>query len=221
MPTKGQLVAEGTYVTTRGDETTQRETWQLSQIAHGVLLFASRAERTQPQALNWNLTYEITPNWDPVSLAVRVDSDGESITGDQRAEGNQYTAHIEPHGRPARDLALEFGAQHQLAFPSPVFTAVALVRLNLQVGQFRDVNGVEVVLPSLEPRPAKAHYECTAEEKVSVPAGEFSAWHYTRRVQDDGPATDYWADRHGIILLVRTPDGAETRLARYRRIERR
>ncbi len=221
MPTKGQLIAEGTYVTARGAETVERETWQLSQIAHGVMLFTNRAETSQPQARTWSFTYEITPNWDPVSVTIRVDADGKTTTSEQRAEGARYTAHIEPRGETARDLALDFGAQHQLIFPSPVFIAVALVRLNLQVGQSRDADGVEITLPTLEPRAVKAHYECTAEEKVAVPSGEFSTWHYTRRAQDAETASDYWADRHGIVLQARSADGSETKLTHYRRIERR
>ncbi len=221
MPTKGQLVAEGTYVTTRGGETVEHETFQLSQIAHGVMLFTSHSESTQPGELNLNLTYEITPQWDPVSITMRLEMAGKTVISDQRVQGSQYTAHIEPRGEAPRDLTLDFGAEHQLVFPSPVFTAVALVRLNLQVGQSRDVEGVEIVLPTLEPRAVKAHYACTAEEQVAVPSGEFTAWHYTRKSGEPAAETNYWADRHGIVLQVRSADGAETKLARYRRIERR
>lgn len=225
MPAKGQLIAEGTYTFHRGEVSSGRETWQLSKLAHGGLSFNSRAEMTLPQPSTRSFTFEITQRWAPVLLSIRVDADGKVVTSEQRAEGAQWRAHVEPRGEQARDHTLDFSTQHAVSFASPLFNAVTLVRLNLQVGQSCETDAVTIDLPTLEPRAVKQKYVCAAEEKTKVPAGSFSAWHYTMHTErTDAPAPEenhFWADRHGIVLLYQSADGAVMKLARYRRIEQR
>jgi hypothetical protein len=221
MPAKGQLVAEGTYTIHHGDVSTGRETWQLSKLAHGGLLFNSRAERTLPKPSTCSFTFEITQRWSPVLFAIRFDADGKVVTSEQRAEGTQWRAHVEPRGEQARDHTLDFSAKHAVSFASPLSNAVTLVRLNLQVGRSHEVDVIVIDLPTLEPRADRQKYVCTAEEKIEVPAGSFSAWHYTTSTNSAQSENHFWADRHGIVLLCQTADGDVMKLARYRRIEPR
>ncbi len=241
MPTRGQPLAEGTYTVTRDDTQVGRETWQLTKKAHGGLLFSSTAERTQAQPIHWDLTYEVTQHWTPEALSIHFRSDGQEQASEQHFEGTRYIAMTRPAGSPEADQVvriLELNARQPVEFPSPIFTAVTLVRLNLQVGQTQPIDAVEVTAPTLEPRMRKLVYTCLNEEKIQVPAGSFSAWHYVRKESNDegktegAPASDteaqpvsiethFWADRHGIVLLEQRPDGDVVRLARYRRTERR
>ncbi len=227
MPTKGTLIAEGAYTLQRGQAATGNETWQLSKLAHGGLVFTSRAELTRPKPIKWNFTFEISQHWSPVRFSIRLDADGKTIASDQRAQGAQWRAHIEAREGEAKDSTIDFGNK-QVYFPSPLFSAVTLVRLNLQVGQAREVDALVINLLTLEPRAVKQTYTCVAEEKIQVPAGNFSAWRYTvQTAREDAsspsaPAdNNFWADRHGIVLLYQSASGDEMKLARYRRIERR
>lgn len=220
MAAKGTLIAEGLYALERGETTTGRETWQLVKLAHGGMQFASRAETTQPKAMAWTFTYEITQRWAPLSFTIRLDNQGRDITSEQRAAGSQWLAHAEPRGESARDHAVPFAPHHAIEFPSPLFRAVSLVRLNLQVGQSTEVDAVDIDGTTLEPRAARHQYACVAEESIETPAGKFSAWHYTLRVEAE-PETHFWADRHGTLLLWQAADSHVAKLTRYRRIERR
>lgn len=244
MPTKGTLIAEGACTVHIGEESIGRETWQFSKLAHGGLLFTSRAERAQPQPATWNFTFEISQHWAPLLFSIRLDTAGKTTTSEQRAAGTQWLARVEPRGEPAHDWALDFSGKHEIGFLSPVFATITLVRLNLQVGQSRECDAVLIDGTTLEPRAVKQHYTCLGEEKVEVPAGKFSAWHYTVRTEPakvavptenvESPTasgdtetatapseTHFWADRYGVILLYQAADGSAIKLARYRRIGRR
>lgn len=251
MPTKGTLIAEGVYTLHHGQTATGNETWQLSKLEHGGLVFTSRAELTRPKPLKWNFTFEISQHWSPVLFSIHLDTDGKALASDQRVQGAQWRAHIEARGRKsspdqrvrvalsnqagddlredqAKESTIDFSNKHEVYFPSPLFNAVTLVRLNLQVGQSRDVDAVVINLLTLEPRPVKHTYACAAEEKTLVPAGNFSSWRYTVQTAREGTSSpgapaenNFWADRHGIVLLYQSSSGDEARLARYRRIERR
>lgn len=227
MPTRGQTVAEGAYTTLRNDETVGHETWLLSKMAHSGLLFTSHEEETGSQPMSWNLSYQLTQHWVPTNLTVRTEKANQTLSSEQQIEGARYVARIESHGAEPREVTLEWNGKSQVDFPSPIFAAVTLIRLNLQVGQSQTVDAVLVTPQSLEPRRAKQVYTCVAEEKVEVPAGAFSAWHYTVRTGDEanapaeGPEVHFWADRHGIVLLQQEQDGREVKLTRYRRTDRR
>lgn len=221
MPTRGQPVAEGTYVTTRNGEVARRETWQLAKMAHKGLVFSSRAEQFKPQGTHWNFSYTITQHWEPVSLSIHLEGNDSTIASEQRFQGKEYQVRIEPRGGEPKESRLDLDNAHELAFPSPVFTAVTLFHLGLQVGQSREVQSVAVSLPSLEARSEKFKYTCVAEEQVQIPAGAFAAWHYTVEGNDGDGQIHFWADRTGTILKQKHSDGAETELTRYRRIERR
>ena len=220
MPTKGQPVAEGAYITTRGEETIQRETWQLARMARG-LIFTSRAEQTPTQPQNWNFSYVVTQNWSPAEFSIHLEANGQAVASEQRVQGSQYIARIEPRGGESKEHALEISPQHQLDYASPLFAAVTLIRLNLQVGQSREVDAVRIPLPALEPHAVKLKYTCVGEEQLEIPAGRFSAWHYTASAPDNPAESHLWADRNGIILQHRSAEGTETKLTRYRRIDRR
>ncbi|MBI4789550.1 MAG: putative glycolipid-binding domain-containing protein [Chloroflexi bacterium] len=220
MPNKGQPVAEGAYITTRGEETVRRETWQLARMARG-LIFTARAEQIQPQPATWNFDYTLTQNWDPAEFSIHREAEGQTLASEQRVQGARYSARITPRGGEPKEYTLEISAKHQLDFPSPLFTAVTLIRLNLQVGQTREVDAVRVVLPAFEPQIVAQKYTCAGEEPLQVPAGRFTAWRYVTSTAGDPAEAQLWADRHGIVLQYRFADGSETRLARYRRIDRR
>jgi len=85
----------------------------------------------------------------------------------------------------------------------------------LQVGLSREIDVIAIDPTTFGPRAAKLTYACIAEEKMEVPAGKFTAWHYTANEDH------FWADRNGAVLLYQTPAGDMMKLARYRRIERR
>ncbi len=228
MPAKGTLIADGMYTLHRGNASTGTENWRLEKLAHGGLVFTSRAELTRPKPIKWNFTFEISQHWSPVRFSIRLDADGKALASDQRVQGAQWSAHIETRQDKAKDSAMDFSNKHEVYFPSPLFNAVTLVRLNLQVGQSRDVDAVVINLLTLEPRAVRQTYACAAEEKIQVPAGNFSAWHYTVQTAHEdvsspsAPAeNNFWADRHGIVLLYQSASGDEVKLARYRRIERR
>jgi len=214
-PNKGTLIAEGAYTYQHGDTSTGHETWRLDKLAHGGLVFTSRIELTSPNTATLNLTFEATQSWAPVRFSARLDAAGRTLTSEQRTAGGQWQARIEPRGEPAQELALDFGAKHEVESASPVFLTATLFRQNLQVGQSREVDAILIDSTTFAPHAAKLKYTCVAEEKIEVPAGQFAAWHYT--ANDD----HFWADRNGVVLLYQTATGDTMRLARYRRIERR
>ncbi len=225
MPAKGTLIADGAFTLHHGNTDTGVENWRLEKLAHGGLVFSSNAELARPKPLKWNYTFEINQHWAPVRFTIHLDLDGKSLASEQRADDAAWRVRVTPNGEEPKDSAVAFSNKHEVYFPSPLFNAVTLVRLNLLVGKSSDVETVVLNLFTLEPRPAKQNYACAAEEQVEVPAGKFSAWHYTvRTAREDGGApteNSFWADRHGTVLRYASASGDEVKLARYRRIERR
>ena len=225
MPSKGTLIADGSYTLHRGNTNTGTESWRLEKLAHGGLFFSSNAELARPKALKWNFTFEINQHWAPVRFTIHLDTEGKSIASEQHGDGALWRARVTAQGETPKDPSIAFSPKHEVYFPSPLFNAATLIRLNLPVGKSSDIETVVLNLLSLEPRAAKQNYACTAEEKVEVPAGNFSAWRYTlRTIREDGGApteNNFWADRNGIVLRYTSASGDETTLARYRRIERR
>lgn len=239
MPTRGQPIAEGMYAITRKETAIGRETWQLAKMAHSGLLFTSTAEWTEAPPLRWNVKYEVTTHWISEALSVHLNTDGEERASEQHYEGTRYISTTRPAG-PGEETTriLELSSRRPIEFPSPIFTAVTLVGLNLLVGQSQPVDTVRVKMPTLEPSLVKLVYTCLKEEKIEVPAGSFSAWHYVRtEIHEAGAGqetqtsdteskpvsqeTHFWADRHGIVLLEQRPDGDTVQLTRYRRMEHR
>lgn len=220
MPTKGQPIAEGTYTTSRGPETIRHETWQLARMAHGAVL-TSKAEILQPQPMTWSFDYTVTQNWVPAQFSIHLTVDGKTIASDQRIQAAQYVARTKPAGQESNDQTVDFDSKSQLDYDSPLFTVVTLFRLNLQVGQTAEVDAVRIAIPELEPRRVKLKYVCVAEESIEIPAGKFSAWHYTVGTDGESAESHFWADRNGIVLQYRYGNGDETKITRYRRIDRR
>ncbi len=214
-PNKGTVVTEGAYTFHHGDASTGRETWQVMKLAHGGIVFSSRLEMTAPQAATLNYTFEVTQHWAPVSLTARFDAEGKTVTTEQRVADAQWQAHVEPRGGEAQDLALDFSPKHEISFASPLILTAALYRLNLQVGQSREVDGIAIDPTSFIPSAAKRTFSCAAEEKVEVPAGKYNTWQYKEG------ENQFWADRNGVVLLYQSAAGDAIKLARYRRIERR
>jgi hypothetical protein len=214
-PNKGTGVTEGACTYHHAGAPTGHERWQLMKLAHGGLVFSSRIERTSPQAATLNYTFEVTQHWAPVSLTARRDAGNTTLTTEQRAVGAQWQARIEPRGGAAQDLALDFSPQHEITFASPLILTAALYRLNLQVGQSREVDVIVIDPTTFVPRAAKQTFSCVAEENIEVPAGKFSAWQYKEG------ENQFWADRNGVVLLYQAASGDTIKLARYRRIERR
>ena len=214
-PNKGTVVTEGAYTYHHGDTLTGHEAWQLMKLAHGGLVFSSRVEMSAPQAATLNYTFQVTQHWAPVRLTARLDSEGKTLTTEQRVVGAQWQARVEPRGSDAQDLTLDFSPKHEISFVSPLIVTAALYRLNLQVGQSRKVDVIGIDPTAFIPSAAKQTFRCVAEEKTEVPAGKFSAWHYT------AGENHFWADRNGVVLLFQNAAGDATKLARYRRIERR
>ncbi len=225
MPIKGQLISEGAYTFHQGDETIGHETWQITRLARAGLLITSSAELARPNALKWNLNYDISQHYAPVQLSIHIDAEGKSIASEQHAADAQWIARTQTHGEEPVERAVAFSPKHEVDFPSALFNAVTLVRLNLQVGQSSSFNVVYIDTPTLEPQSVTQKYACIAEEKIVVPAGTFSAWHYTMHTEREGASAqpaenNFWADRHGIVLLYQAADGLTMKLARYKRIER-
>jgi hypothetical protein len=218
---KGVLVAEGAYTYQRGDTTIGHETWKLEKFAHGGLVFASEIELTAPAASRLHFTYEVTQQWAPVHFTARIDGEGQSKTGVHRVAVAQWQATLETRGEKAEEQSLEFTPKHEVSFVSPVFVTPSLYRLNLQVGQSQPVDLIAIDASTLAPRAEKRTLHCVAEEKVEVPAGKFSAWHYTAKTDGSESEDHFWADRNGVVLSYQTADGETMKLTRYRRIERR
>lgn len=214
-PNQGILVTEGAYTYHNGEASTGHEAWQLMKLAHGGLVFTSRVETTSPKVSTLNFTFEVTQHWAPVYFSARMDTEGKTLTSEQRAAGAQWQARLEPRGGDAQGLAVDFSAKHEVGFGSPVFLTPVLYRLNLQVGQAREVDAIAIDPATLAPHAVKQKYTCLAEEKIEVPAGQFSAWRYTEG------ENQFWADRNGIVLLYQAATGDTIKLARYRRVERR
>ncbi len=221
MPTKGQLIAEGTYTFQRGETSIGHATWQFSKLAHGGLLFDSHVTLTHAPPSTHHFTYEVTQHWLPESFTIRVDADGKTYTSEQRAAGTKWNARVEPRDEPAREYAVEFSPQHEVTFDSPLFATVSLVRLHLPVGQSREVDAVSIDFGTLEPRAVKLTFACVAEEKFEVPAGKFAAQHYTVKTGGAEGEDNIWTDRNGIVLQYQSANGDVAELTRYRRIERR
>ncbi len=214
-PNKGTVITEGAYIFQHGDASTGRETWQLMKLAHGGIVFSSRIELTAPQAATLNYTFEVTQHWAPVSLTARLDAEDKTVTTEQHVAGAQWQARVEPRGGDAQDLALDLTPKHEISFASPLILTAALYRLNLQVGQSREVDVIVIDPSTFVPSAAKRTFSCAAEEKIEVPAGKYTTWQYKEG------ENQFWADRNGVVLLYQNAAGDATKLARYRRIERR
>jgi hypothetical protein len=229
---KGQLIAEGTYQYGADSESNGRETWQISQLGHGGIVVTSRAEFP---SYNWNLTYELGRAWSPVSLTIRREAEGKITTAAQRAEGDRWTAQVQVGDGETQNFELPFSNQHEVDFASPLFNTVTLLRTALNVGDARELDVIFIEPESLVPTADRQRYTFVAEEKIQVPAGNFSAQKYEMlhlkheldpaQVAEDAepssektPTYTFWGDRHGIVLLY---EAIDARLARYRRMERR
>jgi hypothetical protein len=212
---KGALVTEGAYTYEHGNMSTGHESWQLSKQAHGGLVFSSRIEMTAPHAETLSFSLEISQHWAPVQFSARLDAEGKTLTTEQRLVEGQWQARIVPHGEEAQAVTLDFSARHEIGFISPVVLTPTLYRSNLQVGKSLDVDTVTIDSDTLVPHAAKQSYTCIAEEKITVPAGQYAAWHYSQG------ENQFWADRNGVVLLYQSATGDAIKLARYRRIERR
>jgi hypothetical protein len=212
---KGTVIAEGAYTYQHGDKLTGHESWQLSKQAHGGLVYSSRIELAEPRVETLSFSLEISQHWAPVQFAARIDKEGNTLTTEQRAIEGQWQARIEPHGGNSQEIALDFSAKHEISFFSPVVLTPILYRSNLQVGKSLELDTVTIDPATLVPHAAKQTYTCAAEEKITVPAGHFAAWHYTQG------ENQFWADRNGVVLLYQSAAGDAMKLARYRRIERR
>ncbi len=218
---KGKLLAEGTNQWLNDGKGIGRENWQIAQLGHGGILITSLAEFTSPEEYSWNVVYEVDRSWSPVTLSIRLEEHGHAVTSTQRAEGERWTARVDNAGQ-ATDYQLPFSPQHEVDFRSPLFNTITLLRARLPVGSSRDLEVVFVEPESLIPVYDKQRYECLAEDKVEVPAGNFPSVKYrmTHPDKENSRTNEFWADRQGIILRY-VSDGDEIRLMRYRRNERR
>ena len=212
---KGTVIAEGAYTYEHGDTPTGRESWQLSKQAHGGLVFSSRVEMTTPRAETLSFSLEISQHWAPVQFTARLDAEGKTLTTDQRVVEGQWQARIELHGGETQQVALDFSPKHEVSFFSPVVLTPTLYRSNLQVGKSLELDTVSIDPATFVPHAAKQTYTCVAEEKLTVPAGQYAAWRYSQG------ENQFWADRNGVVLQYQSATGDTMKLARYRRIERR
>ncbi len=221
---KGQLLAEGLYQWFGGEASIGRETWQISQLGHGGIVITSRGEFTSPSPWSWNYSYELDRAWAPLSVSIRLDRGEQSRSSTQRVAGDRWVAQVETDGD-TLSYELPFSSQHEVDFRSPLFNTVTLLRTRLQVGANRDLDVIYIAADSLVPTPDRQRYECLAEEKEQVPAGNFPALKYrmTHPDREGARVNEIWADHHGIVLDYQSQNGVleEWKLARYRRIERR
>ncbi len=223
---KGKLIAEGTNQFFTNGANTGHEQWQISQLGHGGILLTSRAEFTAPHPVapgkqTWNFTYEVDRSWSPVSLSIRLEREGQMLTTTQRAEADRWVAQVESAGE-TKNYELPFSNQHEVDFGSSLFNTVTLLRTRLPVGSSRELDVIFVMPDSLIPNPDRQLYECLAEEKTQVPAGNFSALKYrmTHPGKENARVNEFWADRSGIVVLYKS-QGDEIQLTHYRRNERR
>ncbi len=218
---RGQLVAEGTYEYFSAGASAGQETWQISQLGRGGIVISSRAEFSAPEAYIVNLDFELTRAWSPRSLTIRLEQNGEVLNSTQRIAGNKWLAQVE--GARVANYELPFSNQHEVDVRRSALTVmVTLVRTTLPFGQTRELDVIFVRVPSLEAITERQSYEALAEEKIEVPAGEFSAlkYHMTRIGVENAVANQFWADHHGVPLLYRGGD-LEMKLTHYRRHEAR
>lgn len=224
---KGKLLAEGAHQYFADGSNVGHENWQVSQLGHGGIIITSRAEFTGEQARTWNLTYELDRAWSPVSLTIRLEHRGRTVTTNQRAANHNWTALVQTTGDvdPAlreQNYELPFSPQSEVDFGSTLFNTVTLLRTRLPVGAARDLDVVFIQPDSLVPTADKQRYECLAQDKTQVPAGTFPSLKYRMTFPNDenSPASELWADHQGFVLLYRYGN-REMRLVRYRRSERR
>lgn len=221
---KGQLLAEGIYQHYADGTAIGSETWQISQLGHGGIIIASRAEFQPGTAANWNFTCELDRTWSPLALTLRVERDGQVQTSTQQVEGERWIAQVESGGT-SLTHELPFSKQHEIDFGSPLFNTVTLLRTRLQVGASRDLDVVFIPSDSLTPTADVQKYECLAEERGQSPAGAFPGFKYrmTHPQREGARVNEFWADRHGIIVDYRSRNGtlSEFKLARYRQVARR
>ncbi len=223
---KGKLLAEGSNQFFSEGAERGHETWQISQLGHGGIIITSRAEFSGPHLVaphggSWNLTYEVDRGWAPVSLTLRLEQDGKVLTSTQRADGDRWVAEIDNAGQ-ITNYELPFSNKHEVDFGTTLFNTVTLLRARLPVGASRDLDVIFIETDTLVPTADKQRYECLAEEKLQVPAGNYSALKYrmTHPDEENSQAYEFWADHAGIVLLYQGPNN-EIKQIRYRRVERR
>lgn len=218
---KGALVAEGAYTYHRGDASTGHEAWRLEKLAHGGMTFESEIDLTAPAARQIQFTYEVTQQWAPVRVGLKIEGEGQFRTAEHRVVGGSWQATLETHGDKPTESAVAFGVKTEIEFLSPVFATPSLYRLNLQVGKSVTADVIAIDAASLAPAAVKRTIRCVGEEKTEVPAGKYSAWHYSIQTEGAAGEDQFWADRNGVVLLFQTAGGDSIKLARYRRIDRR
>ncbi len=211
---RGVLVAEGTYHYLEGENDLGRETWQLSRLGHGGHVFDVRTDFLRPHAQSWVVTYELSAKWAPRGVTLRSEHDHQIMRAEHRAQGKQWRARVNsPAG--AQDFALDFSPKHEVVFVSPIFASVVLVRLALNTGQSREVDGIAIQSGSLAPLAEKQMWFCVAEEKAQVPAGSFDAYKFEIKNPAGNSVAQLWSDSRGIVLRVLTADQREIRLTNY------
>lgn len=219
---RGELIAEGLYQLRDEEGDRGRETWQLSRLGHGGLVVSTRLDQTRPAVESWIVSYELSNKWAPRGLSIRLESDGGWVRTEQRAERGRWTARVEsPAG--AQEFALEFGPESEVAFPSPLFRTITLVRTAVAIGQSRALDVILIQPGSLAPVAEQQTLTCIGEEKIQVPAGSFVALRYELAATRNGAAdrVQAWADNRGVVLQEEGPGGLAARLARYRWLARR
>ncbi|HEY6042858.1 MAG TPA: hypothetical protein VIX58_12070 [Anaerolineae bacterium] len=211
---RGVLIAEGVYHYIIGTNETAREAWTLSRLGHGGNVFDTRIDSVKPTKQSWVVTYELTSKWLQRGVTIRVDQDHQVMRTEQTARAKKWSAHVEsPAG--AQDFTLDFSPSHQVWFASPIFASVVLVRIAPAEGNSSELETIVIQPGSLAPTIEKQTWSARGEDKVQVPAGEFSALKF--EMSNASGTTQIWSDSHGTILRLAAPDGSQVQLASYLR----
>lgn len=215
---RGELIAEGAYLYAIREEEIGREAWTLSRLGHGGNVFDTRIDYVRPNKQSWVVTYELSSKWLPRGVTIRVDQDHQVMRAEQTAQAKKWSAHVEsPAG--AQDFSLDYSTGNPVWFTSPIFASVMLVRGVFTNDASSELDTIVIQAGSLAPTIEKQRWTGLGDEKIQVPAGEFSALKF--EMSNASGTTRLWSDVHGTILRLEAPDHVHIQLANYHRHDRR
>lgn len=190
------LLADLTFAISRGKADAGREYCRLYRRADGGYWMVADLELSGPSPRTQYVEIRAGADWGIESLTVRL-SGNVQRDASHHAEGPVWRATIQTD-EATIERAVHFGPEVLVDFDSVWLKTIALNRPRLAPGQARQVDVIQVELPSLEPQPAQLQYECVGPEHITTPAGDFDTLHYIV-----SGAHHLWADSRGMIIVTR------------------
>jgi hypothetical protein len=205
------LSAEITYTILHDDAVAGREHGRLYRRADGGYWMTDELDWSRPFPRALYVEIRARSDWRIESLDARL-SGREQRDASQRADKGFWRATIQTDDA-AFERVVPFKPETQVDFISVWLKTLMINRLRLAPAQSRDLDGILVQLPSLEPVPAHLRCECIGPEHITTPAGDWDTLHCVV-----AGARHIWTDSRGIVVATRqTLDGQpySHRLAEY------